>query len=133
MWDFVQVVVVATRVLEIRFGSWELRQLGRNGKGGLVSSARQGWIGALCEALIVFAQPLPNDKGGLVSSARAGSPSAGAPWLLGLPFGRSSVAVWVESSSSSARLAGSNFCFEGLRQARVLEYFVSLFTTFGEK
>ncbi|BBN68316.1 Disease resistance protein TIR-NBS-LRR class family, partial [Prunus dulcis] len=26
MWDFVQVVVVATRVLEIRFGSWELRQ-----------------------------------------------------------------------------------------------------------
>ncbi|BBG97237.1 hypothetical protein Prudu_006291, partial [Prunus dulcis] len=28
MWDFVQVVVVATRVLEIRFSSWELRQWG---------------------------------------------------------------------------------------------------------
>ncbi|KAI5334813.1 hypothetical protein L3X38_024946 [Prunus dulcis] len=27
MWDFVQVVVVATRVLEIRFGNWELRQV----------------------------------------------------------------------------------------------------------
>ncbi|KAI5345227.1 hypothetical protein L3X38_013104 [Prunus dulcis] len=27
MWDFVQVAVVATRVLEIRFGSWELRQV----------------------------------------------------------------------------------------------------------
>ncbi|KAI5320403.1 hypothetical protein L3X38_040111 [Prunus dulcis] len=26
MWDFVQAVVVATRVLEIRFGIWELRQ-----------------------------------------------------------------------------------------------------------
>ncbi|KAI5312106.1 hypothetical protein L3X38_041279 [Prunus dulcis] len=26
MWDFVQVVVVETRVLEIRFGSWEFRQ-----------------------------------------------------------------------------------------------------------
>ncbi|BBH07191.1 basic helix-loop-helix DNA-binding superfamily protein [Prunus dulcis] len=32
MWDFVQVVVVATRVLEeIRFGSWELRQGRRRG------------------------------------------------------------------------------------------------------
>ncbi|KAI5342641.1 hypothetical protein L3X38_010517 [Prunus dulcis] len=27
MWDFVQAVVVATRVLEIRFGIWELRQV----------------------------------------------------------------------------------------------------------
>ncbi|KAI5327143.1 hypothetical protein L3X38_026539 [Prunus dulcis] len=27
MWDFVQVVVVATRVMEIRFGNWELRQV----------------------------------------------------------------------------------------------------------
>ncbi|KAI5335582.1 hypothetical protein L3X38_025715 [Prunus dulcis] len=26
MWDFVQVVVVVTRVLEIRFGNWELWQ-----------------------------------------------------------------------------------------------------------
>ncbi|KAI5344565.1 hypothetical protein L3X38_012442 [Prunus dulcis] len=27
MWDFVQVAVVVTRVLEIRFGSWKLQQV----------------------------------------------------------------------------------------------------------
>ncbi|CAL2257546.1 unnamed protein product [Prunus armeniaca] len=27
MWDFLQVTVVVTRVLEIRFGSWELQQV----------------------------------------------------------------------------------------------------------
>ncbi|KAI5317284.1 hypothetical protein L3X38_036991 [Prunus dulcis] len=31
MWDFVQAVVVATRVLEIRFGIWKLRQGRRRG------------------------------------------------------------------------------------------------------
>lgn len=28
MWDFVQVAVVVTRVMEIRFGNWELQQSG---------------------------------------------------------------------------------------------------------
>ncbi|CAL8084650.1 unnamed protein product [Prunus armeniaca] len=35
MWDFVQVVVVVTHVLEIRFGSWELQQSGASAAGAV--------------------------------------------------------------------------------------------------
>ncbi|BBG92531.1 Disease resistance protein TIR-NBS-LRR class family [Prunus dulcis] len=41
MWDFVQVVVVATRILETRFGSWELPQVSGTSEG-----RRRGCLGA---------------------------------------------------------------------------------------
>ncbi|KAI5328703.1 hypothetical protein L3X38_028100 [Prunus dulcis] len=45
MWDFVQVIVVATRVLEIRFGSWELRQV--SGTSEVSSFDREEGVAAL--------------------------------------------------------------------------------------
>ncbi|KAI5335981.1 hypothetical protein L3X38_026115 [Prunus dulcis] len=44
MWDFVQVVVVATRVLEIRFGSWELRQVSGTSEVCLSSAGEKAWL-----------------------------------------------------------------------------------------
>ncbi|KAI5317933.1 hypothetical protein L3X38_037640 [Prunus dulcis] len=45
MWDFVQVVVVATRVLEeIRFGSWELRQVSGTSEVCLPSAGKKAWL-----------------------------------------------------------------------------------------
>ncbi|KAI5335983.1 hypothetical protein L3X38_026117 [Prunus dulcis] len=44
MWDFVQVVVVATRVLEIRFGSWELRQVSGTSEVCLPSAREKAWL-----------------------------------------------------------------------------------------
>ncbi|BBH08871.1 SAUR-like auxin-responsive protein family [Prunus dulcis] len=42
MWDFVQVFVVATRVLEIRFGSWEFRQVSGTSEVCLPSAGEKG-------------------------------------------------------------------------------------------
>ncbi|KAI5338427.1 hypothetical protein L3X38_017698 [Prunus dulcis] len=44
MWDFVQAVVVATRVLEIRFGSWELRQVSGTSEVCLPSAQEKAWL-----------------------------------------------------------------------------------------
>ncbi|KAI5324310.1 hypothetical protein L3X38_033383 [Prunus dulcis] len=44
MWDFVQVVVVATRVLEIRFGNWELRQVSGTLEVCLPSAGKKAWL-----------------------------------------------------------------------------------------
>ncbi|KAI5333125.1 hypothetical protein L3X38_023255 [Prunus dulcis] len=44
MWDFVQVVVVATRVLEIRFGNWELRQVSGTSEVCLPSAGKKAWL-----------------------------------------------------------------------------------------
>ncbi|KAI5310945.1 hypothetical protein L3X38_045468 [Prunus dulcis] len=44
MWDFVQVVVVATRVLDIRFGSWELRQVSGTSEVCLPSAGEKAWL-----------------------------------------------------------------------------------------
>ncbi|KAI5328699.1 hypothetical protein L3X38_028096 [Prunus dulcis] len=44
VWDFVQVVVVATRVLEIRFGSWELRQVSGTSEVCLPSAGEKAWL-----------------------------------------------------------------------------------------
>ncbi|KAI5335637.1 hypothetical protein L3X38_025770 [Prunus dulcis] len=44
MWDFVQVVAVATRVLGIRFGSWELRQVSGTSEVCLPSAGEKAWL-----------------------------------------------------------------------------------------
>ncbi|KAI5311973.1 hypothetical protein L3X38_003969 [Prunus dulcis] len=44
MWDFVQAVVVATRVLEIRFGIWELRQVSGTSEVCLPSAWEKAWL-----------------------------------------------------------------------------------------
>ncbi|KAI5342893.1 hypothetical protein L3X38_010769 [Prunus dulcis] len=44
MWDFVQAVVVATRVLEIRFGIWELRQVSGTLEECLPSAWEKAWL-----------------------------------------------------------------------------------------
>ncbi|KAI5313019.1 hypothetical protein L3X38_042193 [Prunus dulcis] len=44
MWDCVQVVLVATRVLEIRFGSWELRQVSGTSEVCLPSAGEKAWL-----------------------------------------------------------------------------------------
>ncbi|KAI5328702.1 hypothetical protein L3X38_028099 [Prunus dulcis] len=44
MWNFVQVVVVATRVVEIRFGSWELRQVSGTSEVCLPLAGEKAWL-----------------------------------------------------------------------------------------
>ncbi|KAI5341842.1 hypothetical protein L3X38_009717 [Prunus dulcis] len=44
MWDFVQAVVVATRVLEIKFGIWELRQVSGTSEVCLPSAWEKAWL-----------------------------------------------------------------------------------------
>ncbi|KAI5311299.1 hypothetical protein L3X38_000324 [Prunus dulcis] len=44
MWDFVQAVVVAIHVLEIRFGSWELRQVSGTSEVCLPSAREKAWL-----------------------------------------------------------------------------------------
>ena len=44
MWDFVQASVVATRVLEIRFGIWELRQVSGTSEVCLPSAWEKAWL-----------------------------------------------------------------------------------------
>ncbi|KAI5343495.1 hypothetical protein L3X38_011371 [Prunus dulcis] len=44
MWDFVQAVVVATSVLEIRFGIWELRQVSSTSEVCLPSAWEKAWL-----------------------------------------------------------------------------------------
>ncbi|KAI5321480.1 hypothetical protein L3X38_030551 [Prunus dulcis] len=44
MWDFVQAIVVATRVLEIRFGIWELRQVSGTSEVCLPSAWEKAWL-----------------------------------------------------------------------------------------
>ena len=44
MWDFVQAGVVATCVLEIRFGIWELRQVSGTSEVCLPSAEEKAWL-----------------------------------------------------------------------------------------
>ncbi|KAI5339084.1 hypothetical protein L3X38_018356 [Prunus dulcis] len=44
MWDFVQAVVVATRVMEIRFGIWELPQVSGTSEVCLPSAWEKAWL-----------------------------------------------------------------------------------------
>ncbi|KAI5339904.1 hypothetical protein L3X38_019177 [Prunus dulcis] len=44
MWDFVQAVVVATRVMDIRFGTWELRQVSGTSEVCLPSAWEKAWL-----------------------------------------------------------------------------------------
>ncbi|KAI5338537.1 hypothetical protein L3X38_017808 [Prunus dulcis] len=44
MWDFVQAIVVATRVPEIRFGIWELRQVSGTLEVCLPSAWEKAWL-----------------------------------------------------------------------------------------
>ncbi|KAI5337818.1 hypothetical protein L3X38_017089 [Prunus dulcis] len=57
MWDFVQVAVMVTRALEIRFGSWELRQSGASACVGTsveyLPSAGEKALGAVWHSLVL--------------------------------------------------------------------------------
>ncbi|VVA39652.1 Hypothetical predicted protein [Prunus dulcis] len=44
IWDFMQVAVVATRVLRIRFGNWELRQVSGTSKVCLPLARKKAWL-----------------------------------------------------------------------------------------
>ncbi|KAI5334661.1 hypothetical protein L3X38_024794 [Prunus dulcis] len=44
MWDFVQAAVVATRVMDIRFGTWELRQVSGTSEVCLPSAWEKAWL-----------------------------------------------------------------------------------------
>ncbi|CAL2229628.1 unnamed protein product [Prunus armeniaca] len=53
MWDFVQVTVVVTRVLEIRFSNWELRQVSGTSEGCFPSTRKKACLPLVLVALML--------------------------------------------------------------------------------
>ncbi|CAL2229433.1 unnamed protein product [Prunus armeniaca] len=53
IWDFMQVAVVVTRVLEIRFSSWELRQVSGTSEGCFPSRGKKACLPLVLVALML--------------------------------------------------------------------------------